>query len=1234
MSLHRLSAGAGYTYLTRHTACGDVARAAATPLTAYYTEAGYPPGRWFGVGMAGLGHGRGLPAGSPVSEEQMGALYGAGRDPLTGEPLGRPYLVFAPVAERIAAKVAALPGDLTRARRAELIEAIETSERARRTPGAVAGFDLTFTVPKSASVLWALGEPPVQAAVAAAHRAAVHDALGFLEERALFTRTGAAGCAQVSTAGMLAACFDHWDTRTGDPNLHTHVVLANKVQGPDGAWRSIDSRALHHATVAVSELYDDLLADHLATVLPVRWGWRTRGARRNPAFELDGIDEHLLAAFSTRSTDIDAAMRETLVDFHAAHGRGPNRTEVIRLRQQVTRATRPAKTARPLSVLLTRWREHAARLTGRTPQAIAGDALRTGGRPLRAAQVSPTVIDRLAEHTQGAVMARRAVWTPWNVLTEAARVTRGLRMASATDRLALLDQVATAVLAASTPLDPPDPLVVPETYQRTDGTSVFTRPGEYAYSHPRILDAERRLLEANTATGAPVVPEHVAQRIATTPQPATQPTAAGGTARQVRLAEDQISAVTAIATSGRRLDVLVRPAGTGKTTTLRTLRAAWETAHGRGSVIGLAPSATSAHELATSLGIGCENTAKWLHETNGPGGTQRAAILDGLDQRRAAAATRGDTTAVRRIDTARAGLHREQRHWALQPGQLLVVDEASLAGTLVLDQLRAQTVAAGAKLLLVGDHHQLSAVDAGGAFALLADHGTGTELRSLWRFTHRWEAWATRRLRHGDPDVITEYENHDRIHTGPAETMLEAAYTAWQDDDQAGQAAVLVAADTHTVQALNARAHADRVTVGAVHPDGVPLGPAGERGQVGVGDRVVTRLNERRLAVPGHGHVRNGTLWTVTATGGDGSLTVSPADRHPTHGCRPDPACVVTLPAGYVAEHVDLGYATTVHRAQGLTVAACHVLAAPGMSRQALYVAMTRGRDTNTMYVATDAIDPDCDQLPDVHGAPGGRDILARILATSSAETSASQTQQQRRADATSLKVLLPVRETLAAHADVQRWQPLLTTCGLTDEQATRVLASPARGALLAALREGETLGHPMPRILACLVHARPLDDPDDPARDLAALLHERVERWLEDTPNLDTTGPAPLHVITGLPLAQTDGADPTLHSLARIDALIAQRVHTLTDAAISTRPTWLRPLDGELIGPEDQAAWRQHVAVLTAYRDLTGADSPAPLGTDPGGDDNGRRRRRTAWHAATQALRLSHPDHDRSPAA
>ena len=282
--MRRLSAGAGYTYLLRPTASGDVARDASTPLTAYYAGSGYPPGRWVGAGLGGLGSdaaGRIL-AGSVVTEEQMAALFGAGRDPVHREPLGRAYPVFRPLAERVAAKTSALPDDLPPERRAAMVTQIQETEAARSGPKAVAGLDFTFTVPKSASVLWALADPATQRAVADAHRAAGDDTLAYVQATVLRTRTGSAGVAQVTTRGMLAAAFDHWDTRTGDPNLHTHVVIANKVQGPDGKWRSVDSRALHHAAVAVSELYDDLLADQLARRLPVRWGWRSRGERRTP----------------------------------------------------------------------------------------------------------------------------------------------------------------------------------------------------------------------------------------------------------------------------------------------------------------------------------------------------------------------------------------------------------------------------------------------------------------------------------------------------------------------------------------------------------------------------------------------------------------------------------------------------------------------------------------------------------------------------------------------------------------------------------------------------------------------------------------------------------------------------------------------------------------------------------------------------------------------------------------
>ncbi len=168
-------------------------------------------------------------------------------------------------------------------------------------------------------------------------------------------------------------------------------------------------------------------------------------------------------------------------------------------------------------------------------------------------------------------------------------------------------------------------------------------------------------------------------------------------------------------------------------------------------------------------------------------------------------------------------LEREQARWRLRPGQLLIVDEASLAGTLALDTLARQAAAAGAKVLLVGDHHQLSAVEAGGAFGLLARHTHASHLEALWRFRHRWEAHATRLLRDGDPNALDAYAAHGRLHDGPTHAMLEAAYQGWRADIGAGRSALLVAADNTTVTDLNARARADRIHTGQSSPTGVML---------------------------------------------------------------------------------------------------------------------------------------------------------------------------------------------------------------------------------------------------------------------------------------------------------------------------------------------------------------------------------------------------------------------------
>ena len=226
------------------------------------------------------------------------------------------------------------------------------------------------------------------------------------------------------------------------------------------------------------------------------------------------------------------------------------------------------------------------------------------------------------------------------------------------------------------------------------------------------MDAEARLLDAAATTAAPTATKGTVVQVTSSPLPG----------RDHRLSVDQALAVEKIATSDHLVDVLVGPAGAGKSTIMGALRAVWEAGHGPGTVTGLAPSAAAAEVLAEELGAPTDNTAKWLTEHK---------LLD----ERLAARTRIAANGAR-SDLIRA-LGEQIDRWQLKAGQLVIVDEASLAGTLTLDTI-VTARQAGAKVLLAGDWAQLSAVDAGGAFNLLADQpgGSVVELGEVRRFTH------------------------------------------------------------------------------------------------------------------------------------------------------------------------------------------------------------------------------------------------------------------------------------------------------------------------------------------------------------------------------------------------------------------------------------------------------------------------------------------------------------------
>ncbi|MGH9076470.1 MAG: AAA family ATPase [Acidimicrobiales bacterium] len=446
--------------------------------------------------------------------------------------------------------------------------------------------------------------------------------------------------------------------------------------------------------------------------------------------------------------------------------------------------------------------------------------------------------------TSAEVSERHATYGRHNLLAKAHRTLHGARFASPDDRVTVAERIADLALDRSLSLSPPAMHHTPVRYLRADGSSRLHPVSRIAYTTQAMIDAEARLLTAGRNVHGPTVTIATVATVAEVDLPG----------RDHGLSVDEGLAVEKIATSGRVLDVLVGPAGTGKTTTMAALRAAWEAEHGPGSVIGLAPSAAAAEVLGDELGVDTGNTVKWLTEWRRiPEPTTRRDRLAGQLARspdRYSAGARELAAQVQQLDRA---IDERCRH----PGQLVIVDEASLAGTFALDELVGAAGDAGAKVLLVGDWAQLSPVDAGGASGLLvADRGDlAAELVDVRRFHSDWEKTASVELRLGHEAAIDAYTGHGRVCGGDRTEMLERLYQGWKADIALGRSSLMIAADAATVAELNFRARADRVTAGAVADDGLAIAD-GQR--VGVGDEVITRSNNR-LLVTGRRWVKNGS---------------------------------------------------------------------------------------------------------------------------------------------------------------------------------------------------------------------------------------------------------------------------------------------------------------------------------------------------------------------------------------
>ncbi|WP_210651550.1 AAA family ATPase [Nocardioides sp. SYSU D00065] len=572
---------------------------------------------------------------------------------------------------------------------------------------------------------------------------------------------------------------------------------------------------------------------------------------------------------------------------------------------------------------------------------------------------------------------------------------------------------------------------------------------------------------------------------------------------------------------------------------MRALRAAWIQEKGRGSVVGLAPPAAAAQALADDLGVACENTSKRLHE----------------------------------YDRGRTELRR---------GQLVIVDEATLADTVTLDRLTGIAAGAGAKILLVGDPHQLQSVDAGGAFALLVGRrADAPALNEIHRFANEWEKEASLALSRGDVQVISTYGRHKRIREGLTDEMVDAAYVAWRADCGAGRASILVTESARDVRALNERARAERLLLdGAVDHREVDLL---DGCRASVGDVVITRQNDRRIRTMRGGWVKNGDRWLVTDIRRDGSVLVKRLDAR---GGR------TVLPPEYVAEHVYLGYAVTAHRAQGVTVDTAHIVVTASTTRENLYVSMTRGRESNIAYVALD-------QPDDSHSTPETDDVTARtvlygVLQHSGADLSATQTIEGECELHGGIDRLAAELETIAADAQHDRFVDLLSRSGLTTEQHAAVVESTAFGPLTAALRRAEAYHHDLERLLPRVIGRHGLDDADD----IAAVLRYQVDKLAATPPRGCRLRPRLIAGLIPEPLGPMSAEDR--QAIDQRKELIESRARALAEEAVASRRPWVRRLEPRSVGAGFDDAWLDAATTVAVYRDRYKIASNLLVGAAP----------------------------------
>jgi conjugative relaxase-like TrwC/TraI family protein len=1180
----------------------------------YYAQAaeqGEPPGRWVGKGAERLGYA----AGEKVANEEYSRLFAERVHPKDGTTkLGR-----RPAAGRDAAAVQTVYEALVAAEPHATAERkrqlrIEAALRERQTPYY---FDLTSGFSKSISVFGAsagenarAGADPATAAkwggAGGEIEQMVYDAVlagfAYFEREAGYVRTGNHTRAQGQETGkwqeaaLSAVMWLQHTSRDGDPQLHVHTTIAHVAETlADGKFRAPDNRSYgEHAGAFAS-----IVALHFEAAMTRRFGLEWERRADGLGYEIKGIGQDVIDLFSSRRDTVSTLVRELAHGYEAQTGRKPTQSVLNHLSRVANEMTREGKEG-PVD-LTQKLEEWSGQLRDALGVELASLAPAASGHAAPQRGVTPGAIAQGAREALARLEADKATWTRADVTkylgwTLPAEV-RHLEPARALDLLEhTTDRVMAGEFGEVVCLEAPQWLEVPKDLLREDGRSVYEPHSGVKYASRAQLAREERLGKVARRTGAPALSrEESAQALgadADTLEAQLHARAqdAQNEHTQSGLRLDQAAAVHRALTSGRQAEVLDAPAGSGKTTSLIAAAKAW-TAAGLGRVIGVTPSQASRNTLAAG-GPESYNFAQFLghHETRG-----RCAL-----------------------PPVRIG-----------PGDLILIDEASMLSTADMADIIAYAAANDAKVIVAGDSQQLQAVENGGGMVLLA-RGLGyVQLAVPVRFRAEWERDASLRLRLGDVSALEDYDQQGRIHSGPLEQVMDDAAQAYVASYLAGENALLMTQERERARELARRVSDELLHLGV--QDGARVTVLNAGAEARAGDLIIARKNDPKLETdPGH-KLANGDTLRIEEITPEGLMVHRVLGRDPDtgeHQLTERPVLFSDL------EHTDLGYGITVMTSQSRTVKRGILVATGTEDRQTLYVGMSRGTDSNDVYVGTvspKVADPQPQTRPapelDRHdrraheragyvaqdttaaavaGEREGIGVLADVLARDGAEESATEYQRRALASVDHLARLNAMWEGETKAATEERHRQIVLDA-LPPERRGDLSSHQTRW-LLRSLRTAEAAGLDVREVVITAVESRSLDG----ARDLASVLDSRIRPMVQGLIP-EPMGPWSERVPE---LADPDRqrfAEDIAHAMDERKERIGEHA---ADAALPWAVEAIGPVPEE---PLQRLDWQRRAADIGAYRELVGYESTKDaIGPEPAADEPGKR---AAYWTAFAAL-------------